>query len=700
MPNPTNQVHIVFDSGCYLWTANQVIMKKLCSIFITMVLVIPAVQHSARAQSPVMKWDFETIRNRAAIEQSSKIADTIEGNFEWVAGVVGKGVRLDGFTTRIIRNGKDLKKPGTAFTLEAWVALGEYPLNWCPVITTESDEVKGYRLLIGPYGQVSFETAIGEQWVCCTSADQTVPLRKWMHIAGVYTAQKEMVLYVNGESVSSRAISGSLTFPSKTSCILGMVRDAARPSNTIRTWGTLPAFFGLDGIIDEINVFDVALSADQVKSNFLKFKPEFPDIEPRRMPTIEKNPGHFGAFYTKLNYYPGWDNLWPVDEDPDIVVCFDNNPSKLIFWRGARYGPAWVSENENWMADQSLETWGNGENDIEGCFEHMQDRHCRFSHVRIIENSDARAVVHWRYALVSAHDHTWMPDPKTGWECWVDEYYYIYPDGSAIRKVTWNKGTTGDAIQYQESLPFTQPGQRSEDVIENNYVSVADYEYTIKTVTRDPAKQPAGWTGKYTVQQYNFKSLNKPFICFEPGNDMWVRWIAGGYNHFPVNQARSDGRWALTTDRPTHFMSSPCSDPPIHEEGNRLYWIGLYGMNSMNMKDLVRFGRSWAHAPELKVTGTGYTSKGYDRAQRCYQLEKSGSKAGTVEFTLNGSKDSPVINPAIVVKNWNSNRAKVLVNGKESRVGKTGISHELRGDDLVLFIPLNEMTPVRITILP
>ena len=71
----------------------------------------------------------------------------------------------------------------------------------------------------------------------------------------------------------------------------------------------------------------------------------------------------------------GWDNLWPVDQDPDIVVCFEKSPVKLVFWRGIRYGPCWVSENEIWMADQSLETWGNGANDIEGCFEHMQDRH-------------------------------------------------------------------------------------------------------------------------------------------------------------------------------------------------------------------------------------------------------------------------------------------------------------------------------------
>ena len=673
-------------------------MNRILKFLIILLVVIIVAQQAILAQTPVIKWDFETVKNRGVIEASTNITDTIEGNFEWVEGVTGKGLRLDGFTTRVIRKGEDIRKPGAAFTIEAWVSLGEYPLNWCPVITTESDEVKGYRLMIGPYGQVSFQTAISEQWISCTSASETMPLRKWLHIAGVYEANKEMALYINGVLVSSQAIKGFLTYPLKTSCVLGMVTVPGRPSNTIRTWGTAEAYYGLDGIVDDIKVFDTALTAAQLKGDFLKVKPGVPDIQIRRLPSIEKNPGHFGAFYTKLKYYPGWDNLWPVDQDPDIVVCFDNNPAKLIFWRGARYGPAWVSENENWMADQSLETWGNGATDIEGCFEHMQDRHCRFSHVRIIENNEARVVVHWRYALVSAYDHTWMPDPKTGWECWVDEYYYIYPDGSAIRKVSWNKGTTGEAVQYQESLPLTQAGQLSEDVVENDYVHVSDYDYNTKAVSVDQGRQTDDWTEKYTIQQFNFKSKNKPFICFEPGNNMWVRWIGGGYNHFPVNQARSDGRWAKTTDRPTHFMSSPCSDPVIHENGNRLYWMGLYGMNGMSMKELVTFGRTWAYAPELLLKGNGCISRGYDKTQRCYQLENAKPSAGPIEFTLKGSKGSPVINPAIIVKNWNSAGAKILVNGKENKNCKVGINHQLDGDDLVLYILLNEEAPVTITI--
>jgi len=676
-------------------------IKTRTALIVFLFTIMLQSKSAAQDISPVMSWDFSKISHRTTIEPQSGIVDTLEGNFSTAPGISGQGLRLDGFTTRIIRKGKDLKNPGSEFTIEAWVALGEYPLNWCPVITTESDEVKGYRLQIGPYGQVSFETAISEKWISCVSADKTIPLRKWTYLVGVYKAQKELVLYVNGKLVSTVAIKGSLTNPKKTNCILGMVTVPKRPSNTIRTWGTVPTFFGLDGIIDEVKVFDKAFTADQVKYNFSKIKVTAPDIQPRRLPVV-KNPGHFGAYYTKLKYYPAWDNLWPVDKDPDIVVFFDKNPSKLIFWRGTRYGPSWVSENENWMADQSLETWGTGKNDIEGCFEHMQDRHCRFSHVRMIENNEARAVVHWRYAPVSSHDHTWKPDPKTGWECWVDEYYYIYPDGSAIRKVSWNKGSAGRPVQFQESLPITQPGQRTVDLLEDNYVTVADYDYNTCSVSRDENKKPSDWKRDYTIQQYNFKSINKPYICFEPGNRMSVRWIGGGYNHFPVNQARCDGRWAKTLDRPTHIMSSPCSYPVIHENGNRLYWFALYGMNSMVMDELVSFGRSWAYAPGLKVISQGFESEGYDMSERAYKLKRM-DKSQQLRLIIMADNTHPLINPAFVITSWGKSKSKmeVRLNDKILKEGDdyfVGWRSLLTGLDMILFIKTNQEDKTEISI--
>jgi hypothetical protein len=565
--------------------------------------------------------------------------------------------------------------------------------------------------MIGPHGEVSLQTAIAEQWISCTTERLSIPLRKWMHIVGVYRADKDLTVYINGEMKATIPIQGKMIYPrgNKSGCVIGMVAYPERPVDIHRNWGTIPQFFGLNGIVDEIKVFDKAKPGSEILKDFVSYEMKTADIKPHKLPSIEKHPGRFGAFYTKLKYYEEWDNLWPVDQDPDIVVCFDKLPVKVVFWRGIRYGTSWVSENNNWMSDQSVEAWGIGDNDSEGCFEHMQDRHCRFSHVRIIESNDARVVVHWRYAPVSAYNNTWRIDPKTGWECWVDEYHYIYPDAAGIRKVSWKKGTLKYPRQFQESLPLLHPGQVESELLHKDYVHVADYNGNVNPVSyvEDPNSMDRKFANDYTVQQYNFKSENKPFICFEPGNRMHVRYNHinsynehGGCNHFPVGQARCDGRTSTTSDRPSHCGSFPISDPVIHENGDRHYWNGLYGINGLDMTEIVELGRAWAFAPEIKIKGNDYVSNGFDRSERCYQIENSSSKAKKLEFKMTGSKENPINNPAFVIKNWSASSANVLVDGKPIKDARIGINHQLEGDDLVVFLFLEKNKPVDITILP
>jgi hypothetical protein len=116
------------------------------------------------------------------------------------------------------------------------------------------------------------------------------------------------------------------------------------------------------------------------------------------------------------------------------------------------------------------------------------------------------------------------------------------------------------------------------------------------------------------------------------------------------------------------------------------------------MNDLIKFGRSWAYPAELSLTGSGFTSHGYDKSQRCYQIEDQEQKKGPVEISLAGTKDSPVINPAIRVKNWNSDEANILVNGQPSTNCRIGFHQELDGTDLIVFVFINETAPVKITI--
>jgi len=666
-------------------------------------------QSEAQDVSPILSWDFSEINNRSTVEQQSEIADTLEGYFKTAPGMKGDGLRLDGFTTCLKHSDPELPAPGEEITVEAWVSFGNYPWNWCPVLTTENNETKGYRLMIGPHGEASFQTAISEQWISCTSERLSIPLRKWMHIAGVYRSKKDLTLYINGEMKASIPIKGKMGYAGNSEVLIGMMAYPEKPSDIHRTWGTLPQYFGLNGIIDEINVYYRAKTDREIAEDFAGSVTKTPDIKPHKLPSIEKHPGRFGAFYTKLKYYEGWDNLWPVDQDPDIVVCFDKLPVKVMFWRGIRYGTSWVSENNNWMSDQSVEAWGVGENDTEGCFEHMQDRHCRFSHVRIIENNAARVVVHWRYAPVSAYNNTWRVDPKTGWECWVDEYHYIYPDATGIRKVSWKKQTLKYPRQLQESLPLLHPGQVESDLLHKDYVHVADYNGNINPVSyvENPDNMDREFARDYTVQQYNFKSDNKPFICFEPGNRMYVRWNDlesydghGGCNHFPVGQARCDGRTSTTSDRPSHCGSFPISYPVVHENDDRNYWNGLYGMNEKNMQELIKLGKSWAFAPEIIMAGKDFTSHGFNKSERCYQFENNNSKTTKLEFKIAGSEENPICNPAFLIKNWTSEKASILVNGKPIKDVRIGFNHELEGDDLVVFLFLEKNEPVEITIQP
>lgn len=677
------------------------------------VIVLAVCATSAAAQDAKVRWTFDTLADGRTRESVSGKMDVVEGYAEVAPGVRGGGLRLDGFTACVRASGPNRVITGDEITVEAWIALGEYPWNWCPILTSESDEVKGYRLLIGPLGQASLECAVGGQWLACTSDRDAIPLRTWMHVVGVYRAKSEMSLFINGSLVASSRILGPIT-QARAGYLLGMVARPDKPSDIHRTWGTVPAYFGLDGIMDEVCVYDRALAAATIKERSALVNGLKPDIAPRRLPTIEKNPGRFGAYYTKLKYYPGWDRLWPVDQDPDIVVCFPGSAVKLVFWRGIRYGASWVSENENWMSDQSVETWENAKSDREGCFEHMQDRHCRFSHVRIIENTEARVVIHWRYAPVSAYDHTWNADPKTGWECWIDEYYYIYPDASAIRKVSWKAGTLGDPRQFQETLALLHPGQIVSDLLEKDYAVVADYAGKTAKVSfvenpNVPPYGPFSWdvSHPYTVQQYQFKSLNKPFICFEPGNSMFLRFEnlasfgrASGCNHFPVGQARCDGRTTLTSDRPSHCSSFPISDPVIHEKDGREYWAGLYGMTDWTVPQVVAFGKAWAYPAEIVVQEPDIRSEGYDRTERCYQLVNAAGKPKAFEVRLMAEASALAIHPVLRVRGWNGEKPRVLVNGKECPEARVGLDRRLEGDHLIVFLPIEAKSALAVRIVP
>jgi hypothetical protein len=651
----------------------------------------------SQAQTPIKSWDFDSA------------PENIDGKFRMVGGVAGSALKLDGFTTVINEDPEILADLSSSFSIDCWIAMAAYPWNFCPVITQFKEEEGGFSFDVGPRGELSLRMHAGGNVVNCISDDK-LPLREWTHVAAVYEAGVGLTLFINGLQVSEYKTNGKPLFNSNRDVRIGMNYNAVFPSNRIGENGITPYWFSLDGILDDLNVYDKALNGAEIKSIYNKTdlnNIKAPEIDPRHFPRIEST-GEFQAYYTKLKYYYEWDEQWPVAQDADIVVTFKDSPVKLIFWRGTRYSPAWVTDNHLWMADQSVETW-NGE---EGCKEHMQDRHCKYSHVRLIENTPARKVVHWRYAPVSAYDTHWMANEKTGWEVWIDEYYYIYPDATAIRKISWKTDYFGRPVQMQETLPFTEAGQTRGEVMEIDYLQIANLDGEVMPLyySENPrAEKDLEIIDSPNIQRHNFKSDYDPFIIFEPGNNM--RYIMdrdinnldlpGSCNHWPVGQAYCDGRRTQAADRPTHFLGFPISSPVRHEEPDgRSYVASLYGMGDRNMEDLVELARSWAESPKMAIKSEGFSGGGFRMDQRAYLIEKTGGN-NRLEISIDASDASPVVTPAFVISNWGTKKVSIELNGKSLELDKDyfiGYDTRLEGTNLIIWLKSTNKKPVNIEI--
>jgi hypothetical protein len=435
---------------------------------------------------------------------------------------------------------------------------------------------------------------------------------------------------------------------------------------------------------------------------------------PLRLPSGPKGTGRFGAYYKRLKYSLTWDKLWKVSEHPDVVVRFDEFDHRFVFWRGTSYIPCWATYDGAWYTNEFFERRGR----LGGCrsmCEPMSDKQCRYSHVRIVESSDARVVVHWRYSPTDLYYQLPYRDKMTGWADWVDEYYTIYPDSIGVRKATIHSGSPLEHwIEYQEGIVVNQPGTIPEENINFDAVSFANLKGESKTYEwtkeggpplRDPPAQPC-------IQVINFKNPYKPFTVVNPDGvrikvyggqdgDSYFHW----WNHWPLNQAISDTTAAESAVKPSHSSLTHIEWKLYSQEGLSRTWIMLNGMTDKPAAELVPLAKSWLYAPQLKSSSRGgYVSEGYDRTQRAYVLARRDvRKASALKFELAASEGSPVVNPAFVIKNWGKGRASLAIDGEKVKWGKDfrfGYRDTLEGGDLIVWMKVESTKPIKIWLRP
>jgi len=664
-------------------------------------IVANLVHAKSQGAKPASWWRFDEDRDGAAIDSAGAVADEIRGNYEYLPGVEGKALQFDGYTTCVVRKAQNAPNLADAFTIQAWVAPQVYPWNWTAIVSQHeklSDEKSRQpqhtreHLFVGldATGHLGARLNIKGRAYECISRRQ-LPLLKWSHVAATFEQGGELAVYINADKAAGIVVEQKLAAEALSDIWIGKNHTRHYPVGTEREPSRkLLSNMVFDGLIDELKIYTSALSPAQIAHSFASTRPQDPKpLQFRTMPSGPRDlPKRFCAYYTRLRYDKPWEKLWRVAEHPDILVTFDDSPVRVVFWRGTSFGASWVTENGIWMGDQSLEDGGTGW----GCCEHMADKQCRYSHVRLLENNDARVVVHWRYAVCDIRYTINHEDPVTGWGDWADEYYYIYPDAVATRKqVLWTSSDAG-GFQWQETIILNQPGTRPEDNVETKAFTLADMQGRTHTYSwADGAPKSYARPDNACIQVTNLKAAYRPFIIFQPGRR--IKPFGGGHelsrfpwwNHWPVAQLPNDGREVCGPDRPSSSsLSNRRPLPPI--------------------PDIVRLARSWNRPAELTLACSGFESEGYNRYQRAYVLDcRDRENPSPLRFALAADESSPLVNPAFVIKGWGAGGAEVTINGERVRRAdglRLGHRRRLEATDLVVWLRKRTGEPLTISVSP
>ena len=656
---------------------------------------------------------------KSLLEQVSGQSTPIGGAWTQTDSPVGEALRFDGNTTWVAPQPISRLTDVMPWSISCWLKLDALPWNEAPIVDQQTP--RGSLFFgIDARGHLVAQRRIGEHPAMRVVSSDPLAPREWLLVT-LSQYEGGMTLSVNGKKFASAPAAAAATSDDEPHLplLIGHVRSPQLPFPSNAIHPVLPIAYTLEGSVADLTVRDHALTRIELKRLMSVADPaKLQQATAPRLPRWAGGPGPFGAYRTSLHYDPVWEASRRVAPDGDVVVRFPQAPIQLVFWQGANYIPAWVTENGRWYSDEFMEIYGKPRcPDGEDC-EPMSDKQVRYSHVDIVENTPARTVIHWRYALSEVQNQKLADAPTPAdWGAWADEYWTVYPDAVAVRRqVLWTDHPQREASEFQESIVIIPAGETPEDNISPDALTLANLNGETKSYTWQ-ARTAAGFAkprgpehfdglADPMIQWINLRSQWKPFavpgagpatfegINWEPSMSTFEWW-----NHWPVAQIRSSGRPALTSDRPSHTSLSHIYWPIAQKDERQMTRVLLTGLTKDGAGALAPRARSWLHPPDARISGRGTAQ--YDSTQRAYVISGvSGTEPIHVEIAANA--DHPLINPAFVVGGWHGDAIAAIEGVPHPAADQVqlGYVEQLEGRTLIVYMSFSATSSVSVTLSP
>lgn len=243
------------------------------------------------------------------------------------SGKIGTSINFDGTNDGIsVPNSASLEN-FTAFTLAAWVYQTQASQAAASRIISKSDTVSGdnYALrLTNDNVGASFRMEVDGDNQTDLNSNTDIQENEWTHIVGTWDGSN-MRLYINGSEDSASPVAKSGTI------------DADGKALMIGTHEDAPALRRFEGLIDDVRVYDAALSAAEVRD---LYEYSGPAIEFCGEKTGVAGCSSIGDLCTDGSYYAG---LSPDGNVPMYVTSSAHQHSNIAYYDGVGQSDAGAS---------------------------------------------------------------------------------------------------------------------------------------------------------------------------------------------------------------------------------------------------------------------------------------------------------------------------------------------------------------------